>query len=180
MNKAELLQDIKSKGAQILSTDLVESIGDINSYIVNVFSAGEDVDAGDIAQKRNIYFYVNNEGKEGEAAYYQNNTWFNPEKKNAIGSTLANIAGIYSNSSLRERTKGAMIKASFDIINEDSSTEKHTERLQLAKDIMLDADSYINAFMFFVASNAAVQLVGGAATDNDLSFVVATSWNLLI
>lgn len=180
MNKTQLLADIQAKGGMITATELMETVGDVQSYRTNVFTPGEDHDSGAIAQKRNIYFYVYKEGTADETAYYRDSNWLNPEDRNIKGSSLANIAGIFSNQSLRERTKGAMIKAAFNILNEAVDTENHAGRLALARTIMVGVEAYIDAFMFLVASSPRVQNRGGAATDNDLENIVNSNWNRLI
>jgi hypothetical protein len=85
---------------------LVETIGFVNRYITNVFTVGEDADGGPIAQKRNINWYVYDEGGEDEAAYYGDRNWKNPESKNITGSNLTAIEAIYRNQELRTRATG--------------------------------------------------------------------------
>lgn len=178
MTKAELLADIAAKAdGEVLSTNLVETVGDVNRYITNVFTTGQDADAGPIAQKRNVNWYVYDEGGAGEAAYYGDRNWRNPESKNATGSTLEAMSAIFGNQALRDRTKAAMLKAAFDVLNEDAGTNNHANRVALAAQAFQAVDTYVDAFMASVANNATVQSAGGAATDNDLQYIVNSNWD---
>jgi len=167
MTKAQLLADLGAKaGGEILATDLVETVGAVNRYLSNVFSVGEDADAGPIAQKRNVSWYVYDEGGVGEAAYYGDSNWRNPEARNATGSTLAAIEAIYRNSALRQRVTGVVCKGI------------RTNGGAVAKAFATRADGVVDLFMTWVASNGTIQANGGAATDSDLEYVVLTeAWS---
>jgi hypothetical protein len=168
MTKAELLADIAAKcGGEILATECVETIGDVKRYISNVFTTGQDADAGPIAQKRNINWYVYKEGEGEEAAYYSNRNWQNPEDKDPTGSTLLSVQGIYQNHELRKRVTGAICK-----------NIRTTEDDIVSKEWAANNDGVLNLFMAWVASNATIQSNGGAASDSDLEYVVVTeAWS---
>lgn len=65
MKKQGMLDAIQSKFASVLSIREVEQIGNVKWYVVNVLDA-----AGDCATKRNVGFYVVDEGKAAEKAYW--------------------------------------------------------------------------------------------------------------
>jgi len=168
MDKAELLTDIATKcGGEILATECVETVGDVKRYISNVFTTGQDSDAGPIAQKRNISWYTYKEGEAEEEAYYGDRNWQNPEAKDHTGSTLLAIEGIYSNPILRIRVTGVICK-----------NIRTTEDDIVSKEWAHRSDGVLNLFMAWVASNATIQANGGAASDSDLEYVVITeAWN---
>jgi len=168
MTKAELLADLAAKcGGVILATECVETVGDVKRYISNVFTAGKDSDAGPIAQKRNVSFYVYKEGEAEEAAYYSDHNWQNPEAKDPTGSTLLAIEGIYQNPILRRRVTGVICK-----------NIRTTEDDIVSKTWVTNSNGVLNLFMAWVASNATIQANGGAATQNDLEYVVITeAWS---
>jgi hypothetical protein len=167
MTKAELLNDIASKsGGEILATELVETIGSVNRYITNVFTVGEDADGGPIAQKRNINWYVYDEGGEDEAAYYGDRNWKNPESKNITGSNLTAIEAIYRNQELRTRATGVICKGI------------RTNGGAVATAWAENSGGVLDLFMSWIASNATIQANGGAASDSDLEYVVLTeAWS---
>lgn len=167
MNKTELLAEIAAKaGGEVLATELIETVGPVNRYITNVFTTGQDVDAGPIGQKRNINWYVYDEGGAGEAAYYGDRNWTNPEAKNVTGSGLDEIEAIYRNPSLRSRVTGVICKG----IRSQAGT--------VANAWAEGSAGVLDLFMAYVASNATIQANGGAAADSDLEYVVLTeAWN---
>jgi len=187
--KAELLVELKAKLgdgfvikdslALVETTTSDDDAHTIKRYYISVVTTGaDDADSKGIGQKRSLEFYVLDEGAAGEKAYYKDNTWTNPESQAWSGSTLKAMALIYDNKELRSRTLGAVLKAAFDIINEDSGTANHDKRVLLAGKVMQDVAAYQNAFMFFVATNPTVQSSGpGATTDNDLQYIINTNWD---
>lgn len=70
----------------------------------------------------------------------------------------------------------ALEKAAFDILNEDDSTPGHQQRIALARKILWDdAGSQKwarRALNLAMVSNATLQEVGAAATDQDVQFIV--------
>jgi hypothetical protein len=167
MTKAELLADIAAKsGGEILDTELVETIGDVNRYITNVFTTGQDSDGGPIAQKRNISWYVYDESGGSEAAFYGDRNWKNPEAKNVTGSTLTAIESIYRNQELRTRVTGVICKG----IRSNGGA--------VASAWAAGSGGVLDLFMAWVASNATIQSNGGSASDSDLEYVVLTeAWS---
>jgi hypothetical protein len=125
------------------------------------------------------HFAVKDEDGTEEMAYPIFGDFDNPAAKDPSGgSALVNIAGLYSNESLRGKCLGAVIKAAYNILNESGATEHHSDRIQLAGDVLQNASRYQSAFMFFIATNATVQTNGpGNTTDNDIEYIVNSSWN---
>jgi hypothetical protein len=176
MTKTELLADLATKcGGVILATDLVETVGSVKRYISNVFTAGEDMNAGPIAQKRNISWYVYDEGGAGEAAYYSERNFYNPESRNPTGSSFISVHGIFTNPELRQRVTGTMVNAVRLVMAEDPGSDA---RRLVAKETMINQACMLDAFMIYVASNGTIQFNGGAASDSDLDYVVRTeAWD---
>lgn len=175
MTKAELLADIEAKNGVIISTDEVEDITGIKlkRYITNVFTKGEDgTDGTPIAQKRNISWYTIDEGLPGEAAYYGDSRFQNPEDKNPTGSTLMIIDGIFHNGPLQRRVQAAMMKQVRVVLENGSATDADK---YLAKLCASNPNQWSNAFMQMIATNATIQANGGAASDSDIEWEVQTN-----
>jgi len=73
MNKQDLLNDLSTKFASIVSVEMTEELEaqdgkNIKTYFANVLDRNKDKTS---ATKRNISFYVVNEGKEDEEALFQ-------------------------------------------------------------------------------------------------------------
>ncbi len=65
MNKQELLDAVQSKFTSLLSVEEIESIGSVTWYLAHFFDAEDGH-----ATKGNLGFYVVDEGKIGETAYW--------------------------------------------------------------------------------------------------------------
>jgi hypothetical protein len=169
MTKAELLADIEAKAdGVVLATELVETVGAVNRYVTNVFTTGEDSDGGPIAQKRNVSWYVYDEGGAGEAAYYGDRHWQNPEARNIHGSDLDEIEAVFRNAELRTRVTGVICKG----------IRSKANRAAVSAAWAGGSGGVLDVFMAWVASNATIQANGGTATDSDLEYVVLTeAWD---
>lgn len=71
MTKQELVNDLEGKGfvgaiESITGGDLVHKKLDVKVYEANIFEV-----VGKVAKGRSVYIYVQNEGKEGERAFYK-------------------------------------------------------------------------------------------------------------
>jgi hypothetical protein len=176
MTKAELLADLADKcGGEVLSTDLVDTTGLVKRYVSTIFTVGEDAVGIGIADKREVSFFVYDEGEETEVAYYSNEGYRNSTEQNPTGSTLLAIYGIFSNPRLRERVTASIVKA---IRAKMAGTPSDADK-KIAKAFVTDLNGLIDLFMSYVASNATIQSNGGAATDSDLDYVVqndAEAW----
>jgi hypothetical protein len=165
MTKAELLADLAAKSKEILNTEVVETVGNVNRYISNVFTMGFDSNGAPIAQKRNVNWYVYDEGGAGEAAGYGDREFVNPEDKNPTGSDLLDVYGIWRNADLRNRVAAVLCNQVRAVLAEDPGSD---DRRRVAKACLQDMNTMVTAFMEYVASNATIQSNGGAATDSDV------------
>ena len=175
MNKSELITDLESIYAAVGSPQLLETVDGVGWYIVNVFETGKsDLSKKETGYRKNINFYVIDEGGAGEAAYYSRSEPVNSvnEDVTTASGDLISVSKIYSSPSLTSRTRAAILCASLDIINEAPETVNHAKRLLWAGAALLNIEDYTKAMMSFVATNATIQSAGGTATDNDLKYVV--------
>jgi len=93
-----------------------------------------------------------------------------------MAATLAELVTLaHGRNDLHFRVAGACLKAAWGIYYEDVGTANHAERLVWAKRVLASKEGMIEVatemFLFFL-SNATIQTVGAAATDNDIEFVV--------
>ena len=185
MTKAQLIADLTGKLGDgfLLSTELAETVDsqdgnhEVKRYYVNYTSSGQDSKMGPIAQKRTQEFYVYDEGEAGETAFYKDAEFENQDEKAPGGSTLADKAGIFNDVNLRFRCGAAVSTAANDILAEAGTVDNHVNRVKLAGLAMVDPKKYTDAFMFAVANNGTIQTNGGSASDNDLQYVVNSSWD---
>ena len=170
MTKAELTLVIEEGlgDGVILSSDLVETIGDVARYRLNVFETGAgDTDELPTALKRTIEIYVVDEGGAGEAAYMMQREYASTVDNAPTGADgLSLVARIFSNADLRNRTQAAVIKY----------TNSAARRQQIGF-AHVNGVAPIDSFMILVAANATVQANGATATDSDLEWIVNDGWD---
>jgi hypothetical protein len=177
MNKAALLADITAKHKVVGNAELMETTDKgVRTYLINVLETGLSTDKAPTAYKKNLLFYVYNEGQGDEEAYYSQT-----EPKNTVNSdvTAASNTGlsyyqIFTCASLRERVLGFMLKACLAIVNEDAGTPNHASRLAWAHDFYKAPSKYVDAFMVEVANNGTVRSNGNGVVDGDLEWIVNT------
>lgn len=175
MNKSGILEDITNNlvSGYIIGDEVcLETTDKVKWYQVNVFETGYTQDKKPTATKRNINFYVYNEGGVDEAAYYYRRDYHNSVNDDISGATLYSKYSIYNSDFLRKRTTSAIGQASYDIINEDTGTANHENRIKWAWSALKDTTKYLNVMMHFIALNDTVQSNGGEATDNDIQYIV--------
>jgi hypothetical protein len=128
-------------------------------------------------QRKTVRFYVLNRGLPSEEAFYMQSEPVNQVDRDVtVGTTtLEAVFKVYNSATLRQRTQAAMIDAAFDIMNEAPATADHAKRMAWSADVMKDLPKMLNTMMVFVSQNATVQAAGGAATDNDLTYIVVSS-----
>jgi hypothetical protein len=83
--------------------------------------------------------------------------------------------GIYDlqyDSKLRTRTQIAVCLAANDVINEDSGTANHTNRIMWANDTLANPERMMNLEMSLVVQNPTIQAEGDNAADSDIQYVV--------
>lgn len=84
---------------------------------------------------------------------------------------------LYEDSTLKARIIGASFLAAVNIELEDPGTPDHAARLALAQSILDDPRVGMIAFLKHVAANPEVQTKAADATDNDLQFIVNSTWD---
>jgi len=87
------------------------------------------------------------------------------------------VYNLAENAELKARVSAAVAKAAFDVINEDSGTAYHAERVVWAKDAMKDPEIVSDKMVWTVVQNPTIQSNGLDSTDNDIQFVVNSNIN---
>jgi len=89
------------------------------------------------------------------------------------------ITLVHSSTELKYRFGGAMLKACWDVMNEDAGTENHANRIALAKLILRDHETFLDRYWALFLSNSTIQTAGDASTDNDIQFVVNSFYDTM-
>lgn len=184
MTKAEMIAALLAKYNTTEYYSLTVADGypiDLNTgrtlhwYRLNLNAKGvSEIDKVPTSTQKNITFYVYNEGEVDEEAMLHERDEENAIDKDISGSDLKSRANIYSNFHLRQRVTGAVLKAAFNIINEDVGTTDHTKRLKWAVSVVNtnDLDSFVNVMMKVLQNNGTVQTSGNQVTDNDIEWII--------
>ena len=72
---------------------------------------------------------------------------------------------------LWEKSEVACFKAAVDVLNEDTGTTNHANRVLWAQAVLL-SNAKSNEMKYHILQNATIQALGNASTDNDVQFVV--------
>lgn len=80
---------------------------------------------------------------------------------------------------LKAKFLAACLKAAYAIRNEDAGTTNHANRITWANAVLNGTVAEVEAkamqhLRYGIASNATLQSVGEAATDNDVEYIVAS------
>ena len=95
-------------------------------------------------------------------------------------ATLIEIRNLaIAHGDLQAKVEGAMIKAAWDVMNESAETSNHTNRIVLAKKILLDVSTLTKKYYCYFLSNATVQTNGQDTTDNDIIYVVNSFYDII-
>lgn len=82
---------------------------------------------------------------------------------------------------IRNRVKFFIIKAGVAIVNEPPSTDLHSERLALAREVLRDSNKHLSTFVEQLPQNptilAKISLDG--AIDSEIEFVVNSVWDAM-
>lgn len=83
---------------------------------------------------------------------------------------------------LKAKFLGACLTSAYDILNEDGGTANHANRLIWANSVLNGTVAEVEAkamqhLRYAMASNATLQSVVDAATDNDVIFIIASQIN---
>lgn len=84
-------------------------------------------------------------------------------------------AAVPADSRLRKQIAAAVHKAAVDVRNEATNTANHARRLTWADKVLNNPDGpafWAGVFVWGVLENATIVASPGAATDNDVQFVV--------
>lgn len=184
LTKLQLINEIKLVCPSVTDESIViaqpEDNNGVTWYIVNIFETGaSEANRKPTASRRNIHFYVHNEGELDESAYYDRDEFINSANKDvASGSnTLDAIFRIFNSSAIKSRTQAAIILAAYDVINETSATSNHDKRLLWAGDVLINSEKHLNMMVSFISLNPTILAAGGLATDNDIKYVVNSNIN---
>ena len=151
------------------------TINRVIKYLVNVNELGKsESNKKPTGYRKNVTFYVYNEGLGGEKAWYERVEPVNTSDGDVstVSTSAYSYDRIFTSTELRKRTNGFILKAIVSIINEAPSTTDHVLRLKWAYDCMKIPVKYLDAFMVALANNTTVRSQGNAVVDNDLEWVI--------
>lgn len=80
---------------------------------------------------------------------------------------------LHSEGALWQSAAIAAMKLAVDIKNENVNTNRHTERLQWAYDVLANPDNWVTAHRWDIIQNATIATNGHTSADGDIEFVVA-------
>lgn len=183
MTKAELVASLSQAPFNYIGIGTPENpnnegeVNGITKYIINVFEIGKSQpNQQPTGYRKNITFYVYNEGDVGEAAYFELVEPSNASDTDVAATSAPNAGAsysiIYTSTELKKRTLGFMIKATTAIFNEDPGTADHATRLKLANYMCQSEEAYLPAFMVQIANNATVRSEGNSISDGDLEWII--------
>lgn len=177
MQERELLLDLASVFTAVAAPVVLEAqdATGVTVMAADVFEEGlSETGKKPTGHRRTIRYYVLDRGKPTEAAFYMQTEPRNQVDSDvsAKDSSLLSTFRIYSSSVLRQKVQAAMVKAAFNILNEDAMAVDHVKRMNWAAGVFAGEPVVLNIMMAFVSQNAAVQLAGGLATDNDIEWIV--------
>jgi hypothetical protein len=176
--KADLIADLNAMYVGISTPENPGSEGAINGvtkYVVNVNEVGKsEANVKPTGYRKNITFYVKDEGTGTEQAWYERSEPVNESDTDISTSANSGISysTIYNSPILRKRTLGFMIKAIGYVIIEADTVPNHALRLAWAKNAMQMPEKYLSAFMIEMASNGDVRTKGNSILDTDLEWIV--------
>lgn len=96
-----------------------------------------------------------------------------------MSSSLANSVTMLNDNGLRQRVKAALMEAALTVAAETSGTPAvRIPRINLALNVIADADSRLTTFLALVADDAVVSAATdpAAVLDTDIRRVVAFHW----
>jgi hypothetical protein len=93
-------------------------------------------------------------------------------------ANLTNATNLIAQQDFRLRVILGCVEAAVDICAENPQTAGHAQRKALAQEVLAAPLVGGQRFIFAVATNDTVS-ANGAATDSEIAFVVASTWNAL-
>jgi hypothetical protein len=95
-------------------------------------------------------------------------------------ATLAEIVSLVEgNTELRQRFRGALIRSSWNVVNENPGTTNHANRLALAQKIVLDSKAMNDKYYALLLSNGDIQTNGEASNDALIEYVADVLYNTI-
>ena len=180
LTKAQLLAELAAMYTSVEIPEPKPTVNTVTPYTVTVFETGlSEGNKKPVGYKKNISFYVKDEGEAGETAYYgitEPTNGVNKDVTISASSYLA-IANLYNSQVLQQRVLAAIITQSIAVFVEDPATPLHTTRMKLVKDSVNDIMSVVRRYMFVIALNATVQAEGTSVSDAVLLTAIQASWN---
>jgi len=178
MNKAALLADMATLYKVVGIPEVLEPpVLGVTPYIVNVMEVGfSEGSKKPTAYRKNIQFYVYNEGLGDESAYYARTEPKN-DSNTDVSCALADVGlfssyeKIYNSTDIRKRIVGWLIKAAATVMDEAGTVGNHSMRLKWAYDVVKDPSKYVNICMTLIAQSDDVKVLGAACSDADLAWL---------
>jgi len=93
-----------------------------------------------------------------------------------MANELGNITTynlLHSEGALWQSAAVAAMKSAVNIKNENPETQRHTERMQWAYDVLANPDNWVTAHRWDILQNPTIAANGHSSSDSDIEFVVA-------
>jgi len=175
MTKVELLADLANR-SNIKAVGVPEVVQPqdevgVTWYVVNVFETGLSISGQPIAQRKNVPFYVFNEGQVDEDAMFMQDAPRSELDKQirTDSNSLEAIYKVFSAEALRAKLAGALIQVSHGVFGEPIATPSHDLRVKLAVGIKLNINDYLPLFSQLAAMDAGIRAT--AEDTPDATFV---------
>jgi hypothetical protein len=175
--KADLLTDIGIMYIGVGTPENPSNEGPVNGvikYIVNVNETGySQANEKPTGYRKNVTFYVYNEGQGDEQAWYELNEPTNQSNTNvtATDSSWYSYTRIFNSAELRQRVLGDLISKSIYLITAGTPTQS----VHWAQSFLQIPAKYMDAFMICVANNGDVRAAGNKVTDVLLDFCISAA-----
>lgn len=180
MNKAALLAELATIYTSVETPEPKATVSNVTPYTVTVFETGlSESTKKPVGYKKNISFYVKDEGQAGETAYYGITEPTNGVNKDVSISTSSYeaIGSLYASQALRSRVLVAVITQCSTVFQEAANTTNHANRMKLVSAANTDINNVVSRFMSAIALNATVQSQGNAVADSVLQSIVTGAWD---
>jgi hypothetical protein len=152
--KAQLLADLATTYIAMDEPKLEDTSYGVNWYRVNVFETGIlTTDGTPTGYRKNVHFYVLNEGTPEEKAFMDKNELASINNDVQVDENMGDAAfKIFTNARFRQRVVGYIIIQAKVVIDEPVDTPYHEQRLVMAKKAFENPESLLNPVMVVVAN----------------------------
>lgn len=156
-----------------VATPVVKQQADENNtkwYTVNVVENGNAENEDPVIYRKNVDFYVVDEGEATEKAGFSRIPKLpsvNTSVKDTSG-TLEAIDKLFRSSEIESRVRAAVLTAAKAVFFEDAGTASHVERLKWSAASMKNPDTYTTQMMSVICLESNVQTAGSQVTDSIL------------